>query len=285
MPSVRVVMNYLKLYCKIVRNEETKGLTKKQAKEQGLYVEGHHIFPRCIYGQNNDGNKRIIYVSSRVHYILHALLEKAFIKRYGIDDQKTICMISAHIKMKGYEKYFNSYLYEQSRKRLSEALRGKKRPKHIGECVSKARKNNYKGRNNPSTVAIKVFFDDGSNLDYYDGIRNFCKEHKYCITSIGYMLNGKLKRHKNIIKVERIKIKKPEVKKTYKKVPSGINHKFTIPIRIHFSDGRVLEWINGTTDFCKKNPQYRPSCVQRVRNGERKFYKDIIKVERLNQQC
>ena len=114
-------MNYLKLYCKIVRNEEAKGLTKKQAKEQGLYVEGHHIFPRCIYGQHKDGNKKIIYVSARVHYLLHALLEKAFIKRYGVNDSKTICMTSAHVKMKGYEynkKYHNSYLYENARKRL-----------------------------------------------------------------------------------------------------------------------------------------------------------------------
>jgi hypothetical protein len=275
-------MNYLKLYCKIVRNEEAKGLTKKQAKEQGLYVEGHHIFPRCIYGQHKDGNKRVIYVTPRVHYILHALLEKAFIKRYGVDDSKTICMTSAHIKMKGYEyneKYYNSYLYENARKRLSNALKGKKRPKHIGVCVSKARKNNYKGRNNPSTVAIKVFFDDDNCLEYYDGIRNFCGEYGYCVTSIGYMLNGRIKKYKNIIKVEKIKLEKPKVKKVYKQVPSGKNHLSSIPIRIYFSDGRILEWEDGTGDFCRKNPKYRNTGLQKVRNGERDFYKDIVKIE------
>jgi len=275
-------MNYLKFYCKIVRNEEAKGLTKKQAKEQGLCVEGHHIFPRCIYGQHKDGNKRVIYVSARVHYLLHALLEKAFIKRYGVDDSKTICMTSAHIKMKGYEyneKYYNSYLYENARKRLSNALKGKKRPKHIGVCVSKARKNNYKGRNNPSTVAIRVFFDDDNCLEYYDGIRNFCKEYNYGRTSIGNMLNERTKKYKNIIKVERIKIKKPKVKKVYKRVPSGKKHLSTIPIRIYFSDGRIIEYENGTSDFCKKNSEYKPSCVSRVRNGERDFYKDIVKIE------
>ena len=45
-------MNYLKTYCNLIRKAEQKGYTKKKAKEQGLYVEGHHTFPKSIYGKN-----------------------------------------------------------------------------------------------------------------------------------------------------------------------------------------------------------------------------------------
>ena len=65
-------MNYLKTYCNLIRKTEQRGYTKKKAKEQGLYVEGHHTFPKSIYGKNT----RIVYLTAREHYIAHALLER-----------------------------------------------------------------------------------------------------------------------------------------------------------------------------------------------------------------
>jgi hypothetical protein len=106
-------MNYLKTYCNLIRKAEQRGYTKKKSKEQGLYVEGHHIFPISIFGKN----KRIVYLTAREHYIAHALLEKIYLKRYGMKDWRTHKMILAHIIMSGknefhQEKYLNSYLYE-----------------------------------------------------------------------------------------------------------------------------------------------------------------------------
>ena len=54
-------MNYLKTYCNLIRKTEQRGYTKKKAKEQGLYVEGHHTFPMSIFGKN----KRIVYLTAR----------------------------------------------------------------------------------------------------------------------------------------------------------------------------------------------------------------------------
>jgi hypothetical protein len=112
-------MNYLKSYCNLIRKAEKRGYTKKKAKEQGLYVEGHHIFPVSIYGKN----KKIVYLTAREHYIAHVLLEKICITRYGLEHWKTKKMIKAHISMIGNSKnrgeYVNSILYEKCRIRYS----------------------------------------------------------------------------------------------------------------------------------------------------------------------
>jgi len=113
-------MNYLKVYCNLIRKAEKRGYTKKKAKEQGMYVEGHHTFPVSIFGKN----KRIVYLTAREHYIAHALLEKICISRYGINDRKSKQMINAHVIMGGRGKYKNSYLYEKTKKRYSENRTG-----------------------------------------------------------------------------------------------------------------------------------------------------------------
>lgn len=96
-----------------MRKAEKRNLTKKEAKEKGIYVEGHHIFPKSIYGNN----KRIVYLTGREHYFAHAVLERAFIQRYGLKDPKTIKMTHAHCRMIGNGIYINSRLYEEAKKR------------------------------------------------------------------------------------------------------------------------------------------------------------------------
>ena len=121
-------MNYLKAYCNLIRKAEKRGFTKKKAKEQGLYVEGHHTFPKSIFGKN----KRIVYLTAREHYIAHVLLERIYLKRYGIKDQRTHKMICAHKAMgmssNNNKNYINAYLYEKLKDRfikiLSERMKG-----------------------------------------------------------------------------------------------------------------------------------------------------------------
>ena len=117
-----------------MRKAEKKNLTKKEAKEKGIYVERHHIFPKSIFGKNN----RIVHLTGREHYSAHAILERAFIQRYGLKDQRTIKMTHAHCRMKGNEGvYLNGRLYEGARKRLSEMKKGQVRSK---ETIEKIRK-------------------------------------------------------------------------------------------------------------------------------------------------
>jgi hypothetical protein len=108
-------MNYLKVYCNLIRKAENRTLPEG-------YTEKHHIFPKSIFGNNN----RLVILTGREHYIAHALLEKIYIRKYGIKDKKTVKMIHAHILMKSKSRYYNSHLYEGARIRMSESKKGKK---------------------------------------------------------------------------------------------------------------------------------------------------------------
>jgi hypothetical protein len=119
MQTSRVEMNYLKVYCNLIRKAEQRSYTKKKAKELGVYVEGHHTFPVSIFGKN----KRIVYLTAREHYIAHALLEKICIKRYGVNHYRTHKMIYAFWclnSQKSKNKYLNSYFYKSLRERYAE---------------------------------------------------------------------------------------------------------------------------------------------------------------------
>jgi hypothetical protein len=109
-------MNYLKVYCNLIRKAEDR------TPPDG-YTEKHHIFPKSIFGKNN----RIVILTGREHYIAHALLEKICIKRYSLDNWKTIKMITAFWCMNNQNtknEYFNSYLYENLKIRYTKNVKG-----------------------------------------------------------------------------------------------------------------------------------------------------------------
>jgi hypothetical protein len=115
-------MNYLKVYCNLIRKAENR------TPPEG-YTEKHHTFPVSIFGKN----KRIVVLTAREHYIAHALLEKICIKKYGVNYWKTQKMIYAFWMMnarKNEKDYYNSVLYESSKIRqkeiVSEKMKGNK---------------------------------------------------------------------------------------------------------------------------------------------------------------
>lgn len=125
-------MNYLKVYCNLIRKAENR------TPPEG-YTEKHHTFPVSIFGKNN----RIVVLTAREHYIAHALLERIYIKRCGLKDKKTFKMICAHTYMKGNDNYVNSYLYECARVKRNNLMRlennsnyGKSRSKETREKIS-----------------------------------------------------------------------------------------------------------------------------------------------------
>lgn len=121
-------MNYLRTYCNLIKNAEKRGYTKNV----DFYVEGHHTFPISIFGKND----RIVFLTGREHYIAHCLLEKIYIKRYGLKDERTHKMINAHIMMKSGE-YYNSRLYEGARKRFSSLISEKMMGHEVSEETRK----------------------------------------------------------------------------------------------------------------------------------------------------
>ena len=99
-------MNYLRHYCNLIRKAENR------TPPEG-YTERHHVFPISIYGKNN----RIVILTAREHYIAHCLLEKACIKRYGKNHNKSVRMSHAFWSMNSRKLHINSTLYESSKLR------------------------------------------------------------------------------------------------------------------------------------------------------------------------
>jgi len=248
-------MNYLKTYCKLIRKAENRTLPEG-------YTENHHVFPKSIFG-NND---RVVALTAREHYVAHALLEKIYIHRYGLKNQKTIKMTYAHNMMGSRGSYKNSYLYETVRSRMAEAKReqeisaetraklsasnsGKNNPfygkthsvetrkklsainkgrklspearakisiasKNISEetraklsFASKNRSEEVKakmgGENNPKSMWWKITFSNGSSIERC-GLSRWARDNNYDDGSINKVASGIRKRHKDIIKVEKI---------------------------------------------------------------------------------
>jgi len=134
-------MNYLKVYCNLIRKAENR------IPPDG-YTEKHHIFPVSIFGKNN----RIVVLTGREHYIAHCLLERIYIKRYGINNIKSQKMLFAHLSMKCRNRYFNSKLYESCRIKYSNSIKGSNHwfyNKNLTEEHKEKISIKVKGKNNP----------------------------------------------------------------------------------------------------------------------------------------
>lgn len=80
------------------------------------------------------------------------MLERIYIKRYGIDDVKSQKMLFAHLAMKSYKRYFNSRLYESCRIKYSNSISGSNHW-YYGKTFTKEERKKIsirmKGKNNP----------------------------------------------------------------------------------------------------------------------------------------
>ena len=72
-------MNNLKIYISICRSALTRQLG------DGVECEVHHIFPESIYGKNN----QTVKLTTREHCLVHWLLYKICLSRYGDKSTKT----------------------------------------------------------------------------------------------------------------------------------------------------------------------------------------------------
>jgi hypothetical protein len=138
-------MNYLKHYCNLIRKAENR------TPPEG-YTEKHHTFPKSIFGNNN----RVVVLTAREHYIAHTLLERIYIKRYGIKDKRTNQMINAVICMKGNGEYYNSFLYEYTRKRFSNCLKNKSLTEEHKKNISKKSIERYKNMVEREKISIQM---------------------------------------------------------------------------------------------------------------------------------
>lgn len=65
-------MNYEKLYNEIIEN----AIKLNRKRNEGIYLEEHHILPRCKEGTNDKNN--LVMLTAREHFLCHKLLHKMF---------------------------------------------------------------------------------------------------------------------------------------------------------------------------------------------------------------
>lgn len=207
-------MNYLKVYCNLIRKAENRTPSKG-------YTEKHHIFPVSIYGKNN----RIVVLTGREHYIAHVLLEKICINRYGKTHWKTIKMSFAHLSFMGNKtSYCNSHLYESGKKRWSEIMKTKNPSKngisylhkkalldsrlgvpHTEEAkkkisnslIGKKHTEERKLKNSKSTCKYLYKITSPNNCIFYEtNMKKFCLDKKIDASAMRNVAHKKYKHHK-----------------------------------------------------------------------------------------
>lgn len=124
---------YLTRYQKLISHYKTKFI-------DGFY-EKHHIIPKCLGGTDEKSN--IVLLPTRVHFIAHAFLHKAYPKELKLA-QAFGMMVATNKYHKG--RKYNSRLYEMSKYARSNTMKGVPRPEWVKEKlrVPKINKENYK---------------------------------------------------------------------------------------------------------------------------------------------
>lgn len=261
-------MNYLKHYCKLIRKAENRGWKKHKV---DFYVERHHTFPKSIFGDNN----RIVVLTAKEHYIAHALLEKIYIKRYGIEHRYTKKMINAHFSM-SMNGYTNSILYECAKIRMSkivsERMTGNTSSigrKHTPESIQKMKDNHPRswiGRTHTEETRDKLRKINLGNTNFKGKKHTEESKRKMSEAHTGKFVSEETKR----------RLSESHIGKMF-----GKDHPSTFPFKIYFVDGKTIEWFNGISAFCRENPQYTSSGIGLILNNKTKKYKDIIAVEKI----
>jgi hypothetical protein len=150
-------MNYLKLYIKLIRRAQIRDAIPE-------VIEEHHVFPESIFGKNNYKVK----LSPREHYVVHALLYKGLIKRYGKNSCMARKMLYGFWRMHNQsslnaDRYINSRLYESLRKNFAESITGKNhplygqpRPEHVKQKLREANLGKTHSQKTKNLIRLKT---------------------------------------------------------------------------------------------------------------------------------
>jgi len=178
-------MNYLKVYCKLIRKAENRTPPKG-------YTEKHHTFPVSIFGNN----KRIVVLTGREHYIAHILLQKICEKRYGMRHKNTQKMLCAHINMKSKGRYYNSCLYESSKIKRSKSMLGENHWNWKGGCAySYKKKESYNTNEKYKRYEYRLISPNG-DIIITKSMRKTCEKYELDHRHMNAVMRGKRNHHK-----------------------------------------------------------------------------------------
>lgn len=114
--QIAINNKYTKWYIAICSNaknrltKQNKFSARKEAKEKFGYIEGHHIFPRCICNQDEERDfNNYAFITAKEHFICHVLLSKMFVGELKF--KMTCAMFNMTQSTKNHKRY-SSNTYE-----------------------------------------------------------------------------------------------------------------------------------------------------------------------------
>lgn len=125
-------MNYERLYKELVSKAQLRSL------DSSIYVEKHHIVPKCMGGDNSKDN--LVYLTAKEHFLAHKLLVRVYPSVKGV--------WYALIAM-GRLVQFKSKIFESERQRAYKMRKGFKYSEESKLKMSLAKKG--KASNSPET--------------------------------------------------------------------------------------------------------------------------------------
>jgi 5-methylcytosine-specific restriction endonuclease McrA len=152
---------YHNIYYSLINRAKSRTLPKE------TYIEKHHIVPKSLGGDNSTEN--IVSLTAREHFICHWLL----IKITAGKERRSMCyalsLMRTHHTNKRYNTPISSRVFEkirselvvsiETKQKISNTLKGKKKPEGFGKKISKALKGRpsiHKGKTQPKEVKEKI---------------------------------------------------------------------------------------------------------------------------------
>jgi NUMOD3 motif len=131
--NIALKNKYTRWYFNIISRALERSRNRTDAKASLGYVEGHHILPTSFKRGGNKDPENIAFLTSREHFIVHAIMVKMFVDVYRMK------MINAFLRMKTIgnkdlpNRYYNSHLFGYYRKYFSERLANINRTRKVTE--------------------------------------------------------------------------------------------------------------------------------------------------------
>ncbi|MBQ0113365.1 MAG: hypothetical protein KBT03_09570 [Bacteroidales bacterium] len=107
---------------------------RENTKKKDVYMERHHIIPKCMGGDNSPEN--LVWLFPREHFIAHKLL---YLENKGITALSYAYWNMSHCIKKGRYK-LTELEYEQARKEHSKNMSGKNNPNYGVRMTEEERK-------------------------------------------------------------------------------------------------------------------------------------------------
>lgn len=109
---------YTNLYFSII----TKAKLEIRNKNNGVYFEQHHIYPRSVWPELEKDQTNLVYLTAREHFICHYLLCKMVEKKSNEWHKLVRAFTFMYSSTSTQQRYFNSKLYELARKHIGSIM-------------------------------------------------------------------------------------------------------------------------------------------------------------------